>query len=115
MERDANWPVDGLILRIRGQRQAIEDVESLRTLQPVDEAHNSAIVACDSGFDADFGHAAIGDLFGMGREGIDLQIGLLRDFVKLGSDGRRARTLDGSDFSNFSQSLRVRGMLSLMD
>ena len=66
MERDANGPLSGLILRIRGERQTIEDVESLRALQTVDEAHDAAIVAGDGRVDADFGDAAIGDFFLMG-------------------------------------------------
>ena len=61
MERDANGPLSGLILRIRRERQTIEDVKSLRTLQSVDEAHDTAIVSADSGIDAHFSHAAMGD------------------------------------------------------
>src|SRR5580704_2269713 len=98
MERHANGPLSGVILSIRGECQTIEDVESLRALQTVDEAHDAAIVAGDGGVDADFRNAAIGDFFLMRGEGINPQIGLFRDFIKLGCNGGRARALDRKVF-----------------
>jgi hypothetical protein len=98
MERHANGPLSGLILRIRGERKTIENVKSLRALQTVDETHDAAIVAGDGGVDANFRNATIGDFFLMGGKGIQPQIRLLRDFIKLGSDGGRARALDRKGF-----------------
>jgi hypothetical protein len=70
----------------------------LRALQTVDEPDDTAVVARDGRLDADFGNAAIGYFFLMGGDSVNLQIGLLRDFIKLGSDRGRARALDRKRF-----------------
>ena len=115
MKPHANRPRSGAILRIRSERQAIDDVESLGTLQTIHESHDAAIVAVDGGIDAHLNHAAVFDFLLRVGKSVNLKAGFFRDFIEFGSDRRKSQFFPAaSDCSNLSQSFRVAGILSLM-
>jgi len=97
MDADTDGASSGLRLRIRAQRETIQDIKSLGTLQTVHEARDAAVVAVNGGIEGPFDHAAIGDFLLPAREGDNLEARLLGDVVEVGRNrrGAGARTRKG--------------------